>query len=74
MGAEAVVGRVRALLERHAEHVRVRDCEQAAFLIARGLSSLVRRALEERPELLVEPGFRQELVDLAVCYATAERA
>ena len=70
----AVIGRVRALLERHAEQVRVRDLDQAAFLLARGLSSLVRRALEERPEALLDPGFRRELVDLAVCYATAERA
>jgi hypothetical protein len=42
-------------------------------MLARGLSAIVRRALEERPEKLSEPAFRQELIDLLHCYLTAER-
>jgi len=73
MEADAVIAPVRALLVHCTASVRVRDVDAAAFLIARGISSLVRRALEERPEALLEPSLRQELVDLAVCYATADR-
>jgi AcrR family transcriptional regulator len=73
MGTDAVVAHMRALLLRHRAAVRVRDLDQAAFLIARGLSAIVRRALEERPAKLHEPAFRDELVDLALLYVTAER-
>ncbi len=61
------------LLARHAQVVRVRDPRQAAFMLARGSSAIVRRALEERPEKLAEPTFREELIDLIFCYLTAER-
>lgn len=61
------------LLARHASIVRVRDPRQAAFMLARGSSAIVRRAVEERPEKLAEPGFREELIDLLLCYLTAER-
>jgi AcrR family transcriptional regulator len=59
------------LLERHGERVRVRDPAQAAFMLARGVSAIVRRALEERPEKLSEPAFRQELIDLLTYYLAA---
>src|SRR5688572_24633099 len=61
------------LLARHAPIVRVRDPRQAAFMLARGTSAIVRRAVEERPEKLSEPAFRAELIDLVFCYLTAER-
>jgi len=73
LGAEQIVERIRALLQQHRHAVRVRDFDHAAFLIARGLSAIVRRALEEQPELLLDSAFRAELVDLAVCYVTASR-
>jgi AcrR family transcriptional regulator len=73
MGSGEVVAHMRALLLRHRDAVRVRDLDQAAFLIARGLSAIVRRALEEQPGKLLEAAFRDELVDLAVAYVTAER-
>jgi len=60
-------------LGRNAEDVPVRDLARAAFVLARGLSAIVRRALEERPEKLSEPAFRQELIDLVTCYLPAER-
>ena len=73
MGPDEIVDHLRELLARHASAVRVRDLDHAAFLIARGLSAIVRRALEERPQKLQEAAFRDELVDLAVVYVTAER-
>ena len=73
VGRDALEQRMLQLLERHADEARVRDGAQAAFMIARGVSAIVRRALEERPEKLSEPSFRQELIDLLDCYLTAER-
>jgi hypothetical protein len=51
----------------------VRDREQAAFLLARGISAIVRLAVDERPEKLREPAFRDELVDLVLAYVTGGR-
>ena len=73
VGNDELQQRMLRLLERHAAAVRVRDPAQAAFMLARGVSAIVRRALEERPEKLSEPSFRQELIDLLDCYLTAER-
>jgi AcrR family transcriptional regulator len=64
---------IRGLLERHTAIVRVRDVDQAAFLMAHGLSAIVERAREERPESVSEPGFRHELIDLLSCYLTSEQ-
>jgi AcrR family transcriptional regulator len=74
MGGGEIEQRMLLLLRRHADTVRVRDPAQAAFMLARGLSAIVRRALEERPEKLAEPAFRQELIDLLTAYLTAERS
>ena len=74
VGARELESRLRDLLLRHRERVRVRDVEQAAFLIARGISAIVRRALDERPEKLDEPAFRDELLDLVHCYVTGRAA
>jgi AcrR family transcriptional regulator len=71
--SEGLVERVRAFFALHAAAVHVRDLDKAAFVIARGISAVIRRAVEERPDMLVEPVFRQELIDLAVCYVMAER-
>ena len=73
LGADALEARLRDLLLRHGDAVRVRDPAQAAFLLARGVSAIVRRAVDERPEKLREPAFRDELVDLVLAYATAGR-
>jgi AcrR family transcriptional regulator len=70
VGARELEARLRELLLRHRESVRVRDADQAAFLLARGVSAIVRRALDERPEKLLERAFRDELVDLVVRYVT----
>lgn len=68
-----VEARIEALLLRHRSALRVRSTPHAAFLLARGVSAIVRRALEERPEALSDPAFRQELIDLLGSYLTAER-
>src|SRR5688572_15839690 len=73
VGAAELEGRMLALLERHASDVRVREPAQAAFMLARGTSAIVRRALEERPAALDDPAFRRELLDLLLCYLTAPR-
>jgi AcrR family transcriptional regulator len=70
VGERELETRLRDLLVRHRAAVRVRDPEQAAFVIARGISAIVRRALDERPEKLAEPAFRDELQDLLRCYVT----
>jgi AcrR family transcriptional regulator len=73
MGDREVEQHMIDLLTRHAQVVRVRDPQQAAFMLARGASAIVRRAVEERPEKLASSEFREELIDLIFCYLTAER-
>jgi AcrR family transcriptional regulator len=73
VGAQELEQRMLELLERHGAVVRVRSLAHAAFMVARGISAIVRRAIEERPAALAEPAFRQELIDLLVSYITAER-
>ncbi len=73
MGNDELEQHMLDLLARHAEVVRVRDPRQAAFMLARGASAIVRRALDERPEKLFEFAFREELIELILCYLTAER-
>jgi AcrR family transcriptional regulator len=71
LGSDDVVARIRAILSTHAERLRVSDLDHAAFLVARGVSAIVRLTLAERPEKLDEPAFRRELVDLMVRYVVA---
>lgn len=68
LGPDLVERRIRALLEAHRDEVRVGDVAQAAYLVARGISAVVRNALEERPEQLHQPGFRAELIALVRRY------
>jgi AcrR family transcriptional regulator len=72
-GAGQVEGRIAAALSRHGKRVRVRDVEQAAYLVVRGVSAIVRATVDERPEKLDEPEFRQELIDLLVRYVLADQ-
>lgn len=73
LGARELETRIQGFLARHASELRVRNLDQAAFLVARGVSGLVRAALDERPEKLDEPAFREELIDLLACYVLAPR-
>jgi hypothetical protein len=72
MGAQEVERRIREVLERHRETLRVDDLDQAAFFVAAGISAIVRRALDEQPEKLGEPGFRTALVDLTLRYVVRD--
>jgi len=45
--------------------------DEAAFLVARGISAIVRRALQERPEKLESPAFREALLELLLRYVVA---
>jgi AcrR family transcriptional regulator len=72
MGAQEVERRIRQVLERHRETLRVDDLDQAAFFVAAGISAIVRRALDEQPEKLGEPGFRTALVDLTLRYVVRD--
>ncbi|MEZ4278891.1 MAG: hypothetical protein R3F21_04630 [Myxococcota bacterium] len=67
-GAREVEQRILALLHRHAAALSVRDLEQAAFLLSRGISAIVRTTVEERPEKLEEPAFREALVEMVTRY------
>jgi AcrR family transcriptional regulator len=72
VGSRALEERMLELLRRHASSLRVRDLDTAAFMLARGTSAIVRRALEERPEKLSDPAFRAELLDLFGRYLTRD--
>lgn len=72
VGSEQVEHRLRELLVRRGPEVRAHDLDQAAWLLARGVSAIVRTALEEQPEKLGQAAFRNELVDLLVRYITRD--
>ncbi|MGH0028780.1 MAG: TetR/AcrR family transcriptional regulator [Myxococcota bacterium] len=74
IGTDAVEQRIARVLIAHAEQVRVRDVEQAAFLVARGISAILRVTVEDRPEKLYQDSFRQELLDLVVRYVATDPA
>jgi AcrR family transcriptional regulator len=72
LGRDDVTRRIRDVLARHRGEVRVADLEEAAYLLVRGLSAVVRRVTEERPDKLESRAFRRELVDLTLLYVTGE--
>lgn len=51
----------RAMLEKARDQVRPTRLDHAAFLLARGVAAILRVALEEKPELLDDPGFLEEV-------------
>ncbi len=73
MGTREVSSGIRDFLACHPDDVQVRDLDQAAYLVARGVSAIIHATLDESPERLTEPAFRDELVDLLVAYVTARR-
>ena len=72
IGSDAVEERIRRVLIAHAERVRVHDVAQAAFLVARGISAILRVTVEDRPEKLYQDAFRHELLDLVLRYVAAD--
>lgn len=76
LGPRAVEAHIRSLLERAASELRPGDLDldHAAFFLTRGLSAIVRSAVEERPEKLAQESFRLELIALATRYLLSEPA
>lgn len=76
LGPRAVEAHIRSLLERASGELRAGnlDLDHAAFFLTRGLSAIVRSAVEERPEKLGQESFRLELIALATRYLFLEPA
>jgi AcrR family transcriptional regulator len=58
----------RSMLTARAEHVRPQHRELAAFLMRRVLASALEVAVRERPELLEDDAFKDELTELLFAY------
>jgi hypothetical protein len=56
-----------------ADEVAVGDFHEAIFLVGRGISAIVRLAVDEGPERLERPAFRAELVEMLAAYLTGGR-
>lgn len=65
---------LRLLLEAYRPVLRDMDLDLAAFIIGRGLEELIHAAVQERPELLEDPRFADELTHLVLAYVRAPRA
>lgn len=74
MGAGEVEARIRRFLESRTAELREVDLDHAAFFLTRGMSALVRKAVEECPEKLDQPGFRAALVEIAARYLLDDSA
>lgn len=73
LGAEAVSELISRFLVEYADQIHVRDAGEAAFLVGRGVSAIVRLAVEEDPDRLARPAFRAELIEMLAAYLTADR-
>lgn len=59
------------VLERHRARLRVTDLGLASVLVTRTLEGVIRFTVEERPDLLDNPAFEEELLALALRYVEA---
>lgn len=59
------------LLQRHRERLRVADLSKASFLATSTLHGVMRFVIERRPDLLDDPAFEQDLLDLVLRYLEA---
>lgn len=59
------------VLERHRAHTRVKDTALASFLVTRTIEGVIGFAIEQRPDLLDNPAFEEELLALALRYVEA---
>lgn len=64
LGSEQATEWIRRALGAHRARLRVRDLDAAAFLLARGVSSVLRAVVEERPQALEDEAFVESFVDL----------
>lgn len=73
LGADSVNELIFHFLVEHADQIRVGDLDEAAFLVGRGVSAIVRTAVEEEPDRLGRPAFRAELIEMLAAYLTGGR-
>jgi AcrR family transcriptional regulator len=73
-GAQAAVALARQLLDAQPAELRGVNVDHAAFLLGRGVSAILHAALEDRPELLSDESFLDELVDLLTAYLFGDAA
>jgi AcrR family transcriptional regulator len=66
VGPERLDRWIGCVLERNRTALRVDNMDHAAFLLTRGISAIVRIAVEERPDLLADETFREAVVDLVI--------
>jgi AcrR family transcriptional regulator len=59
---------VLAWLEHHRDAIRPRDLEAAAFILTNAVEAAVHAQLLDRPERLLDAGWRAELVDMLLRY------
>ena len=59
------------VLERHRARLRVTDLGLASVLVTRTLEGVIRFTVEERPDLLDNPAFEEELLGLLLGYLEA---
>ena len=52
----------------HRDKVRVKDVRMAALVLSRAVSALVHSVVMDAPELLADPAFEDEVVDLVLRY------
>jgi len=67
-GVDHTVWWFRTLFEARPDELRVPSVEHAAFLVARGLSSVMEAAIRFQPELLADEAFVDEVVGLLTRY------
>lgn len=62
------------VLHRHRARLRVADLSKASFLATSALHGVMRFVIEKRPDLLDDPAFEQDLLDLVLRYLEANPA
>ena len=74
VGGAAAVELARQLLAAKPDDLRPVHVDHAAFLLGRGVSAILHAALEDRPELLADPSFLDEVVEMMTAYLFGDAA
>jgi AcrR family transcriptional regulator len=73
-GELAAVALARQLIAAQPEDLKPVHEGHAAFLLGRGVAAILRAALEDQPELLSDPSFLDELVEMMTAYLFGDAA
>jgi AcrR family transcriptional regulator len=65
---------VRGYFERHRHRLRPASLEQATFILSTAVESVTHAAVLDRPEMLEDDTFAEEISQLVLCYLLSERA